>query len=81
MTPTPAHTPSPTGASPNLALSAYDALLARSPGNVDVLRGRGIVCARLGRWPEAERDLRVAAAASPAYTAAGRRRPKKVWIS
>lgn len=52
---------------PDLALSAYDALLARSPGNVDVLLGRGIVHARLGRWQESERDLRAAAAASPAY--------------
>ena len=52
---------------PGLALAAYDALLARSPGNVDVLLGRGIVHARLGRWQEAERDLRAAAAASPAY--------------
>jgi YaiO family outer membrane protein len=52
---------------PDLALSAYDALLARSPGNVDVLLGRGIVYARLGRRQEAERDLRAAAAAAPAY--------------
>jgi YaiO family outer membrane protein len=52
---------------PDLALAAYDALLARSPGNVDVLLGRGIVYARLGRWQDAERDLRAAAAASPAY--------------
>ncbi|WP_371766327.1 YaiO family outer membrane beta-barrel protein [Massilia sp.] len=52
---------------PELALAAYDALLARSPGNVDVLLGRGIVYARLGRWQEAERDLRAAATASPTY--------------
>jgi YaiO family outer membrane protein len=52
---------------PELALAAYDALLARSPGNVDVLLGRGIVYARLGRWQEAERDLRAAATAAPAY--------------
>jgi YaiO family outer membrane protein len=55
------------GGQPGLALAAYDALLARSPGNVDVLLGRGIVYARLGRWTEAESDLRAAAAASPAY--------------
>jgi YaiO family outer membrane protein len=55
------------GGQPELALSAYDALLARSPGNVDVLLGRGIVYARLGRWQEAERDLGAAAAASPRY--------------
>jgi YaiO family outer membrane protein len=52
---------------PGLALAAYDALLARSPGNVDVLLGRGIVYARLGRWQEAERDLRAAATAAPTY--------------
>lgn len=52
---------------PEAALSAYDALLTRSPGNVDVLLGRGIVQARLERWTEAERDLRAAAAAAPAY--------------
>lgn len=52
---------------PELALAAYDALLARSPGNVDVLLGRGIVHARLGRFQEAERDLRAAAAAAPTY--------------
>jgi YaiO family outer membrane protein len=52
---------------PELALAAYDALLARSPDNVDVLLGRGIVQARLGHWQEAERDLRAAAAASSAY--------------
>jgi YaiO family outer membrane protein len=50
-----------------LALSAYDALLVRSPGNVDVLLGRGIVYTRLGRRQEAERDLRAAAATSPTY--------------
>ncbi len=52
---------------PGLALAAYDALLARSPGNVDVLLGRGIVYARLGRWQEAGRDLRAAATAAPTY--------------
>jgi YaiO family outer membrane protein len=52
---------------PELALSAYDALLARSPGNADVLLGRGIVHTRLGHWDAAERDLREAAAAAPAY--------------
>jgi YaiO family outer membrane protein len=55
------------GGQPELALAAYDALLARSPGNVDVLLGRGSVHARLEHWPEAERDLRAAAAAAPAY--------------
>jgi YaiO family outer membrane protein len=52
---------------PALALAAYDALLARSPGNVDVLLGRGIVLSRLERWTEAEADLTAAARASPEY--------------
>jgi tetratricopeptide (TPR) repeat protein len=52
---------------PELALAAYSALLARSPGNADVLLGRGIVYSRLGRWREAEADLNAAAQASPAY--------------
>lgn len=52
---------------PDLALAAYDALLARAPGNVDVLLGRGIVLSRLERWREAEADLSAAAKASPGY--------------
>lgn len=52
---------------PALALAAFDVLLARSPGNVDVLLGRGIVLSRLERWAEAEADLTAAAKASPAY--------------
>jgi len=52
---------------PELALAAYSALLSRSPGNADVLLGRGIVYARLGRWREAEADLGAAAKASPGY--------------
>ena len=55
------------GGQPELALAAYDALLARSPGNVDVLLERGIVHARLAHWQEAERDLRAAATAAPTY--------------
>jgi YaiO family outer membrane protein len=55
------------GGQPELALAAYATLLARSPGNADVLLGRGIVYARLGRWSQAEADLGAAAAASPAY--------------
>jgi YaiO family outer membrane protein len=55
------------GGQPELALAAYSALLARSPGNVDVLLGRGIVYARLKRWAEAEADLEAAAKASPGY--------------
>lgn len=52
---------------PELALAAYHTLLARSPGNVDVLLGRGIVLSRLERWSEAEADLAAAAKASPDY--------------
>jgi len=52
---------------PELALAAYSALLSRSPGNADVLLGRGIVYARLGLWREAEADLGAAAKASPGY--------------
>ncbi len=52
---------------PELALAAYGVLLARSPGNVDVLLGRGIVLSRLERWSEAEADLTAAAQASPDY--------------
>jgi YaiO family outer membrane protein len=55
------------GGQPELALAAYSALLSRSPGNADVLLGRGIVYARLGRWSEAEADLGAAAKASPDY--------------
>jgi YaiO family outer membrane protein len=55
------------GGQPELALAAYTALLARSPGNADVLLGRGIVHARLARWREAEADLGAAAAAAPDY--------------
>jgi YaiO family outer membrane protein len=55
------------GGQPALALAAYSALLTRSPGNTDVLLGRGIVYARLGRWREAEADLAAAAKASPEY--------------
>ena len=55
------------GGQPELALAAYGALLVRSPGNTDVLLGRGIVYGRLGRWLEAEADLRAAAQAAPGY--------------
>jgi len=50
-----------------LALKLYSGLLARSPGNVDVLLGRGIVYTRMQRWQEAESDLRAAATAAPNY--------------
>jgi YaiO family outer membrane protein len=49
------------------AIQAYSDLLVRSPGNADVLLGRGQVYARMGRWPEAEADLLAVTAASPGY--------------
>jgi YaiO family outer membrane protein len=49
------------------ALAAYGALLARSPGNADVLLGRGRVYAWMGKWPESEADLGAATAAAPGY--------------
>jgi YaiO family outer membrane protein len=49
------------------ALAAYGALLARSPGNADVLLGRGRLYAWMGRWPEAEADLVAVTTAAPAY--------------
>lgn len=52
---------------PALALAAYNALFAQSPGNVDVLLGRGIVYTRMERWSEAQADLEAAAKASPDY--------------
>ena len=52
---------------PALAVAAYDALLTRSPGNVDVLLGRGIAYTRLERWAEAQADLEAAGKASPDY--------------
>ena len=52
---------------PALALAAYDALLAQSPGNSDVLLGRGIVYTRMERSSEAQADLEAAAKASPDY--------------
>lgn len=50
------------------AIAAYTALLSESPGNADVLLGRGRVYAWEGRWAEAEADLVAATQASPAYT-------------
>lgn len=52
---------------PELALAEYSALLARSPGNADVLLGRGIVYSRLERWDQAEADLTAAARVAPDY--------------
>ena len=50
-----------------LALEAFTLLLARSPGNADVLLGRGLAHARQQRWSEAEADLSAATRAAPDY--------------
>src|SRR5258705_10550018 len=49
------------------ALSAYTALLQQSPGNADVLLGRGRLYAWMGKWAEAEADLSAATVAAPEY--------------
>lgn len=49
------------------ALAAYTALLQRSPGNSDVLLGRGRVYAWEHRWAEAEADLGAVVVRSPQY--------------
>jgi YaiO family outer membrane protein len=49
------------------ALSAYTALLQQSPGNADVLLGRGRLYAWMGKWAEAEADLTAATIAVPQY--------------
>lgn len=51
----------------DLAVAAFTTLLARSPGNADVLLGRGLAYARMDRYQEAEADLKAAAAATPTY--------------
>ncbi|MFD2365342.1 YaiO family outer membrane beta-barrel protein [Pseudoduganella sp. GCM10020061] len=55
------------GGQPELAIQAYSALLERSPGNADVLLGRGLVYSRTNRYAEAEADLLAASAAAPNY--------------
>ena len=50
-----------------MAIAAYSELLAVSPGNADVLLGRGRVYAWMGNWPAAEADLTAATAAAPTY--------------
>ncbi len=49
------------------AISAYSELLESSPGNSDVLLGRGRVYAWEGRYAEAEADLTAATKQSPTY--------------
>lgn len=50
-----------------LAVEAWTLLLARSPGNADVLLGRGLAYARQQRWAQAEADLTAATVAAPGY--------------
>jgi len=49
------------------ALTAFGALLERSPGNADVLLGRGRLYSWMGKWPESEADLSAATVAAPGY--------------
>lgn len=49
------------------AIAAYTRLLAVSPGNADVLLGRGRVYAWMGNWPAAQADLTAATEAAPTY--------------
>lgn len=51
----------------DLAAAAFTTLLARSPGNADVLLGRGLAYARMEQYGRAEADLKAAAAAAPDY--------------
>jgi YaiO family outer membrane protein len=48
-------------------LALYDAMLAASPGNSDVLLARGRTYAWAGRYAEAEADLRAVTTAKPDY--------------
>lgn len=50
-----------------MAVEAYTLLLARSPGNADVLLGRGLAHARQQQWTQAQADLAAATAAAPTY--------------
>ncbi len=49
------------------AIEAYSALLVESPGNGDVLLGRGRVYAWQERWQEAEQDILAVTRATPRY--------------
>lgn len=51
----------------DLAIATFSILLERSPGNADVLLGRGQAYARLDQFDKAEQDLKAAAAAAPDY--------------
>ena len=49
------------------AIALYTDLLARYPGDADLLLGRGRAYAWSGRWADAEADLRAVVADHPAY--------------
>lgn len=49
------------------ALAAFTVLLARSPGNSDVLLARGRLYGWMERWSEAETDLTTVTRAAPRY--------------
>ena len=49
------------------AVALYTSLLERSPGNSDVLLGRGRTYAWMKQWPQAEADLVAVTASSPTY--------------
>lgn len=50
-----------------MAVEAYTLLLARAPGNADVLLGRGLAHARQQQWTQAQADLAAATVAAPGY--------------
>ncbi len=49
------------------AIALYGAMLQESPGNSDVLLGRGRTYAWMAQWPQAEADLQAVTAAHPDY--------------
>src|SRR5687767_868381 len=49
------------------AVALYTSLLERSPGNSDVLLGRGRTHAWMKQWPQAEADLLAVTSRSPTY--------------
>jgi hypothetical protein len=55
------------------AIEAYSKLLEESPGNTDVLLGRGLVYSREGMWDDSEKDFLSAIDRSPGYI--------DVWIA
>jgi YaiO family outer membrane protein len=49
------------------AIALYTSMLAASPGNSDLLLGRGRTYAWMGQWPQSEADLQAVTAANPDY--------------